>query len=34
MFHSNLHGDWSELVDRLDAAGYPQRWAHGSHLAG
>jgi hypothetical protein len=34
MFHSNLFGDWSELVDRLDQANYPSRWSEQSGLAG
>jgi hypothetical protein len=34
MFHSNLLGDWSDLVTRLDAAGYPYRWSAEAGLAG
>lgn len=34
MFHPNPLGDWSELVNRLDGAGDPQRWSAEPGLAG
>ena len=33
MLYPNPLSDWSELVDRLDAAGLPQRWSTDSCLA-